>query len=334
MLSFKDFLNRDSFTLNETFSHEGVGHVGQQLDDMKKTLIGRSSTAKFVRDYKVGIPVTFGVDKKNGANFVSDGKHTFYSPDDVDGKYKPEDPRNASMKKLLQHTHRIVPREGGTYSAQFLNFGKTKDGYQTEDGARVHKDSPTGKAIKNSQISLILNGKHDLKGDVKHIHPSKMVNDPAVHVIDPVIRNHSPANFTPEEQHAYNHHILNANKSYASLKPDVFDNLGNHHKEIQAFVSAHPGDKPPKLEEYTDYLQKKHTEKIVNSMLPKQKDRAARELSDLLGTVTPQFGKVIAMQHHLKGAHNVLKDVISRNQPEIDAPHDVNVHYKGYKTKI
>lgn len=324
MLSFKDFFHKDSFVLKETFSHDNIGNFAERLDNIKNTLIGRKTkSVQFVRNYNIGEPVSFGADKKTGANFLTVGKNTFYSPEDIDRAYKPSDSNNASFKQLFQHVTKMIPRDGGVYSGRFLNNKK----YYTESR------SPSNSRKNKSGMSLILNGKYDLQGNVRPIDPSKLNKSPGIDIIDPVIRKTIPTHFSPEEQQSYNHHILNANKIYSSLKPDAFDHLGKHHDEIQNFVAMHRGEKPPKIEEYAEYIRRKNSEKISKA-LPKQQDNASRELSDMLGTIRPHFSKIILMQHHLKNANKILTNVISKHPAPIEGPHDIQLYHKGQTTNI
>lgn len=329
MLSFKDFFSEQNTILEQTMSHEVVGAVGDRLENIKNAAIGRKSKAKIVTDYAGGVPMTFGLDPKTGQPFVSDGKHTHYDVASIQKKHK-DSPEAKAYTDVLNNMTKVLPREGGVYTGQYMKFARGKGGKLTNGSAVIDPKSSEGLKAKGAQFSLVVNSKGNKLADV-----SKFTDHPDVHLIDPVHKA-DPSAFTPQHQQAYNHQMMSAKKSYSSLKPDSFDQMyPGHHEEVGKFLSAYKGDKPPKLTDYMTHLTQTHTQAAEEKLGPKQKDRITRRLNDLQSTATPDVNKLLSMNWHLNNAHNVLKDAITKQPKSIVDPNaTISVVHNGQKTPL
>jgi hypothetical protein len=329
MLSFKEFFSEQNKLTEENMSHEIIGGIGDRLDHIKNSVLGRKSKAQIVTDYAGGVPVVFGLEPKTGQPFVSDGKHIHYDEASIQKKHK-DAPEAKAYSDVLNNMQKILPREGGVYSGQYMKFNKGKGGNLTNGSAVIDGKSADGKKAKNAQFSLVVSGKNNKPANL-----SKFTDHPDVHLIDPVLKA-NPATFTPEHQQAYNHNMMAANKSYSSLKPDAFDKMHpGHHDEISKFLSTYQGDKVPKIADYMTYLTQSHTQEAESKLGPKQKDRVIRRLNDLQTTATPEVNKMLSVNWHLNNAHNVLRDAIAKQPKSIVDPNAViSVYHNGQKTPL
>ena len=325
MLSFKEFFSQDKIISEEAMTNELIGAQAEKLDDLKNNLLGRRSKTKIMVNHSEGVPVVFGTEPRTNRPFVSDGNNKHYDIDTIKKMYG-NSPEGKAYSDVLTHMDKVISPKGGVYSGKYLGKFRRgeKGGTMQSGGISVNSRSADGQKAKNALFSLVV----DMKGNKPADH-TQLGQHPDVHVINPQLEV-SPQAFTPEHQHAYNHHMMLANKAYRSLKPDALETLGAHSEEINKFISQFKGDKPPKTSDYMKHLSDSHAQDAESKLSPKQKDRVIRRLNKLHSTVPNHMDKVLQMQWNMGRAQGIIKNIIN-SHPRIftDNGATLSVHRKG-----
>ena len=324
MLSFKEFFSQDKIISEEAMTNELIGAHADKLDDLKNHLLGRRSKTKIMVNHSEGVPVVFGTEPRTNRPFVSGGKNKHYEIDSIKQMYG-KSPEGKAYADVLTHMGKVMPPEGGTYSGKYLGkFSRGKGGALASGGISVDGKSADGQKAKNALFSMVV----DMKGNKPADH-TQLGQHPDVHVINPQLEV-SPQAFTPQHQHAYNHHMMSAKKAYASLKPDALESLGAHSEEMKKFMSQYGGDKPPKTTDYMKHLADSHAQDAKSKLSAKQKDRVIRRLNDLQSSVPDHMDKVLKMQWHMGHAQGIINNIINKHPRRFtDKNATLSVHRKG-----
>jgi len=330
--------------------HEGVGLAAQHLEDVHNTLLGKNNSTHVSTKYDGAPSIVFGTHPKTGQFFVA-SKSAFnknpkinFTPEDIQANHGHSPGLAEKLTAALQHLPKIMPKNGGVYQGDMMytkpDIEKKKGQYNFTPNAITYstpQDSPQGKAIKNSEMGVVVHtqygGGSDLSsmsaGPLSNKQREKFDNHPDVHNIDPTIKV-NPSNYTHEEQRAYLNHMGNAKQAYAKMKPEGMDALQDHGVSLETHVNDMVRKSgQPSVQGYMDHLTTKSQKDIDKVKTQAAKDRKMAAHADLMKHISENqnhFKRALEIHGHLQQAKNILTGVMAKNS---EFGHSINGEATG-----
>ena len=219
--SFTEFVNED--ILNEekekrqkkrqVISHledlphqvgnDGVGHIGEVLDDLHTTLSGKQKSnfnapkakTKVMQKFDGKPSIMFGYHPSNKKFFVSSKavNKPAFTPQHIDNYYKDDPDTAEKMKAALTHLKKVTPKGaiyGGDYLYGMNDKDETKSGIEFTPNVITYKvkPGPEHTKIKNSKFGIVVHSKYDGKQPSPDVDHTKFKNHQDVHIINPQVQ--------------------------------------------------------------------------------------------------------------------------------------------------
>ena len=318
MIGFKNFLLEEVAHSHDgiadvthlPFSHgnDGVGHAATVLTDIHNHFLGRKVDSELLVPMS-GLPaIVFG--EKRGK----------FHAQTVSGTLKED-------KESLEHLHKIMPREGGTYGGVVFHDKSTLKRSKgmlstTPDNVTysVNPESAEGRKMKNAKIGVILDKKF-MGGHAQNLTKedrAKFQDHPDVYNVDPHLAS-NPQNYTPEEQGKFMTHFKNAEMSYSKMKPETLEAIAPHADHLihhTDLVRTHGGK--PDSDTYIAGLAAHQKAAVNRTASMSKKHQLNQQFADQIQHAynnKDHIEKAIQISNHLHGAKSALLDVAAKNNP-------------------
>jgi len=381
MKSFSQYLteavNEDKLThlqhvnrLHITGGHEGVARAVNSLENTAGMLLGNQVPGHTLKTKVDGAPsVTLGYHPKTGqpmigtkAIFNKEPKLNF-THEDIEANHGHSRGLADKLHDLLDNVHKILPDRksiGGRFPDQvwqgdFVHSGK-KDlnvehgqvKYQPNTVEYSHdKDSAEGKKALAAKIGLAMHT-HYKGNDLSNMVATPDVRDsdfkqhPDVHLM-PTDFKANPDHFTPEDQREFHAHKDLARKTYASMKPEALDVVGQHAVPLETYLNGiirnnakrDPKSKPEEasVEGYLQHLTGAAQRDMDKVKTQAAKDKRSAALNDTLQYVhqnREHFQKAMDLDKHLANAKNVLVRVMDKGKGVGTSIGGIPTGHEGY----
>jgi hypothetical protein len=341
--------------------NEGVSTAGEMLSGVHDALLGKKSSVDVSTKYDGAPSIVFGYHPKNGRFFVA-SKSAFnknpkinYTANDIEDNHGHAPGLVTKLKDALQHLPKIAPPTGVyqgdvMYSKKDVESDKGQYHFQPNTVKySVDRDTHHGKAIRNANFGVVVHTKYKGKNledmdATPHVDRENFAQHPDVHNINPTVK-FDPSHYTPEKQKAFLNHVENAKRVYSKMKPDAFDNLGNHATDIEAHVNDMVRkDGVPSYEGYMNHITNKYGKEIDKLKTDAGKNKKRQALSNKLQDIQnnkENISKSLELHSHLQKAKDVLTDVMSQNTDfehsiagQKTGPEGFVAHNKGNTSKF
>jgi hypothetical protein len=333
MLGFRLF--QESFLVEAAKKEApGIQHIEHPSD---RTFDGPKATRDAIttiRGVAMGkTPVTRKIDDKMSFQIKRDqegrvavkykgtGSNYNYSNDDIERQHGQKPYLAGPLKSILSHAHKVLPNRVGEYQGGFMSTPENRE----EKGGKIRhtpntisysvkKDSPEGKKLSNSKVSLTIHS--ELKGPKGKANPitsqSEFRSHPDVHLVDHTVSKEEQK-LSPNDKKSVLTHVAAAEKM---LKKHSHGHLVGHEGHLRTYINStvDSGDKP-NVEGYKSHLNKVHQKKIDQVKTEKSKSaKATQRDADLTHVETNKdaFNRSFAIHHHVQQATNVLARSLNR----------------------
>ena len=201
------------------------------------------------------------------------------------------------------------------------------------------KDSQEGRELADSQIGVVWHTKFNRKGEADSISPkdrAKFSRSKDVFTVDPDMKA-NPANYSPEEQTAFENHMENARREYAKLQPDVYDRLTGHNDTLRTYINqtVRTGEQPS-YQGYMQHLSGRQQRDVDSVKTPAAKDRKIQQHAAFIQQAAgnqKDVESLLKLHGHLENAKNVLVGVADKNSPSAnELPNGEAYGHEGYVT--
>ncbi len=300
--------------------HRGIATTDEILNKLHDFLRGKSVPNKYTFSEKMEGAPSFLARKYDGKTSVAykgaAGKpdQMLSSHEEIDKAYGHAPGLADKMHKLLDHVGKILPDSQKIYQGDFMGDeeGIQQEGeYKTaqQNSMKYHFPSDTNLG----KIMVSLHTMYD-RGGAKPIDRktrASFIQHPDVHNMDPTI-NVNPANYTPEEQAAFAHHMNQANEAYKRIKPEDEEFLRRHGDDLEMFMNRSVREGiDPSHENYVAHLNERSAKRVAG--LKSEKGRAAESLkhSDRIRDAV-ENKKVFENAMKLSMAHQAAGDVLRK----------------------
>lgn len=328
------------------YGHEGAAIAAQHLEDVHNKLLGKNNSINVSTKYDGAPSVVFGQHPENGQFFVAT-KGAFnknpklaFTHDDVEKHYGHAPGLAEKMHAALDQLPKIMPNNGGVYQGDLMytkpDVQRAKGMYHFKPNTITYsapQDSSNGKAIKNSELGVVVHTQYGGRGkDLASMSATplnakqrdKFNRHPDVNNIDPTI-NINPSNYTTEEQRAYLNHMENAKRAYSKMKPEAMDALAGHGLSLEKHINQSVRNGTiPSVQGYMDSLTDAHNKDLEKVKTPAARDKRIQAHAATLKQISDNqehFGKALELHGHLQAAKNVLTGVMAKNNPFV---HSIN----------
>ena len=220
---------------------------------------------------------------------------------------------------ILNHVHKVLPDRPGEYQGGYLSAPEDR---KEEDGHISHtpntikysvpKNSPEGKKLAKSRVSLVIHSELDKEGNATPVEYSEFKQHPDVHLM-----NHSVSaderKISPEEKRKALEHIANAKKL---SKEHSHDHHEGHDETLNRYANStiDTGEKPS-AKGYVKFLQKYHQKRIDSVKTEKAKNQKAEEMRAAINHVNDnieKFDRTFDIHHHIQQATYAVADALSK----------------------
>jgi hypothetical protein len=319
--------------------HEGVGVAAQHLDDVNNILQGKNSTTNVSTKYDGAPSIVFGTHPETGQFFVA-SKSAFnknpkinFTPEDIERNHGHAPGLVEKLKAALVHLPKVMPRTGGVFQGDMMytkpDIQKSKGMYNFTPNTITYstpQDSPHGRAIKNSEIGVVVHTQYGGGRDLASMSAmpldkktrGKFVSHPDVHNIDPTI-DVNPSNYTPEERNEFMNSKEAAKQAYSKMKPEAMDALQGHGLALEQHINKMVREGgTPSTQGYIQDLTDRHNKEVDKLKTQAGKDKKARQHADLMQHIIENkkhFDKAFEVHGHMQRAKDVLTRVMAKNSP-------------------
>ena len=340
--------------------HEGVARTESGLRGLYNALLGRKRGTPERIEKKIDGAPAFHIGKdKEGKIFVAT-KSMFnknpkinYTHEDIERNHGHAPGLVDALKGVLDHAHKVLPADmkpGEMYKGDLLFNGQGGDKGLQDNDSHVSaqpnvlnymwpKDSPEGAKAANSKIGFALHTSFDKNGNAQPISSkqrAKFIDHPDVFNYDPSAEM-NPANFTPEEQRAFEGSMENARKSYSRIKPEHYDNLSGHGDHLVSFINGrvrNGQEGSGSVDDYLDFLNgraQKDIDSVKTAAAKERKTKAHATLMNQVITNKKDLQHMLDMHGHFQNAKHILHDVMQKNSSEtIQYPNGEPGGHEGY----
>ena len=258
-------------------------------------------------------------DKKGrvGVKYKGSGSTYNFSNDDIDRQHGEKPYLVGPLKAILAHVGKVLPDRAGEYQGGFMSTPETR----TEKGGSlshtpntvtysVKKDSPEGKKLANSKISMVIHT--ELTGKNKKVKPilnqSGFSEHPDVDLVNHVVSKQEQA-LSPEAKKTVLGHLSVAEQI---AKDHNHDHLTGHGEQLRRYVNStvDTGERPH-FEGYKKHLMgqwAKAIDKVKSEKAKAAKSTQRDESIAHLDANKDAFERTFAIHHHLQQATNALAD--------------------------
>jgi hypothetical protein len=363
MISFIDYLKEETQIKSKQVKyirhpeenifdgHEGVALADKHLRMVHDHLIGKKIKGIVNDKYDSSLSFIMGTHPETNKFFVAP-KSTLnkdlkvsYTPKDIDLNHEQVPGLPEKLKTLLTHGPKIV-KKGVVQGEYMYDKGDLKDEkskYSFQPNLMnysVNKKSDMGARIAASQLGIVLHtqysgGKSLASMRAEPMSPetrASLGSHPDVNNIDPT-PGINQGKYTPAMQKQFIEHMDNARIAYSRLKPEAFDAIKGHEKDLSAYIDSTTGSSTNHdVEGYIDSLHKTHQKdlKKANDANSKKAEGFNKRLEVLLQN-KQHFKNVLEIHNHMQKAKNVLVKAMDQNS---DFEHSINDKKTGKEGSV
>jgi len=292
--------------------------VGSSLSKIQGVINGRAPITRKIDD-RMSFQVVKTPEGKVGVKYKGPGAQYNYSHEDIKKQYTHKPYIAGPLMNILNHVHKVLPDKAGEYQGGYLSAPEDR---QTEDGNIGHKpntikysvskDSPEGKKLAKSRVSLVMHSQLDKSGKASPIEHSEFKQHPDVHLM-----NHSVSaeerKMSPEEKRKAMEHIAAAKKL---SKEHSHEHHVGHEETLNRYSNStiDTGEKPS-ASGYKKFLQKYHQKRIDSVKTEKAKNQKAEEMKAAINHVNDnleKFDRTFDIHHHIQKATYAVADALSK----------------------
>jgi len=302
----------------ESAFHVRKGAVGTALSKIQGAISGRSPITKKVDD-RMSVHVLKTPEGKVGVKYKGPGAQYNFSHEDIKKQYSHKPYVAGPLMNILNHVHKILPDKAGEYQGGYLSAPEDRT---EEDGHIGHKpntikysipkNSPEGKKLARSRVSLVIHSKLDNEGNASPVEHSEFKEHSDVHLM-----NHSVSveerKIAPEAKRKAMEHIAMVKKL---SKDHSHEHHEGHDETLNRYANStlDTGEKPS-ARGYRKFLEKYHQKRIDSVKTEKAKNQKAEEMRASINHVNDNLGKfdrTFDIHHHMQQATYAVADTLSK----------------------
>lgn len=284
------------------------------LSTIRGAAMGRTPISRKIDD-KMSFQVKRDQEGRVGVKYKGPGSSYNFSNDDIERQHGQKPYLQGPMKAILAHAHKVLPNRVGEYQGGFMSTPESR----TEKGGKVahtpntisysvKKDSPEGKKLSNSKVSLTIHS--ELKGPKGKASPisdqSEFRKHADVHLVDHTVSKEEQKLSAQDKKKVLAH----VSAAQQLMKDHSYSHLEGHNGHLRTYVNStvDSGEKP-NVEGYKAHLNKIHQKKIESVKTEKAKSaKAAQRDADLrhVNANSADFNRSFEIHHHIQQATNAL----------------------------
>lgn len=280
-----------------------------------------SSRSKITR--KIDDRMSFQVKKdksgKVGVKYKGPGAEYNYSASDVEKQHGHKPYLAGPIKTILQHVGKVLPNKAGEWQGGYLSSPSDR---AEEDGHITHtpntikysvkKDSPEGKKLAGSKVSIVLHSKLSASGSASPADRSEFKDHPDVHVMDHTVTSEEKSIPEKDKRKALEH--IGAAKKL--LKGHTFEHLPGHEETLRRYTNStiDTGEKPS-TKGYAKFIEKYHDKRIESVKTEKAKAQKQQEKQAAINHINDnleKFDRSFDLHHHMQQATYAVADGLSK----------------------
>lgn len=297
---------------DRTFDSQKAAH--HALSTIRGAAMGRTPISRKIDD-KMSFQLKRDQEGRVGVKYKGPGSSYNFSNDDIERQHGEKPYLQGPMKAILAHAHKVLPNRVGEYQGGFMSTPESRSDKGGKVGHTpntisysVKKDSPEGKRLSNSKVSLTIHS--ELKGPKGKASPisdqSEFRKHADVHLVDHTVSKEEQK-LSAEDKKKVLGHVSAAQKL---MKDHSYEHLEGHSGHLRTYVNStvDSGEKP-NVEGYKAHLNKVHQKKIDSVKTEKAKSaKAAQRDADLrhVNTKSEDFNRSFEIHHHIQQATNAL----------------------------
>jgi len=290
------------------------GAVGSALSKIQGVINGRAPITKKVDD-----AMSFQVDEKGGVKYKGAGARYNYSVEDIKKQYAEKPYIAGKLINIFNNIKKVLPKGGGEYQGGYLS---SREDRTEEDGKIGHKpntirysvdkNSPEGKRLARSRVSIALHSRIHPDGSTSPIEEGELSEHPDVHVMSHVVSSEQ-RKISPEAKRKALEHIAAAKKL---AKDHSHEHHEGHEETLLRYANStvDTGEKPS-AKGYLRFLQTHHQKRIDSVKTEKAKNQKTEEMRAAMNHVNDNLGRFdrsFDIHHHIQQAGYTVADALSR----------------------
>ena len=300
---------------------DGHKHAKHALTTLRGVAMGRTPVTRKIDD-KMSFQVKRDESGRVGVKYKGTGSQYNYSNDDIERQHGEKPYLVKPLRALLAHSHKVLPNRTGEYQGGFMSTPESR----TEKSGKishtpntisysVKKDSPEGKKLSNSKVSMTIHT--ELKGPNRAAHPitsqSDFASHPDVHLVDHTVSKEEQK-LSPSDKKKVLSHISAAQKL---MKDHDYGHLSGHETHMRTYINStlDSGEKP-NVEGYKKHLSgrlQKEIDKVKTEKAKNQKSSARDATINHIESNKNAFQRSFDLHHHMQQATNVLARSLNRS---------------------
>ncbi|HBT92677.1 MAG TPA: hypothetical protein DEB23_00130 [Chitinophagaceae bacterium] len=294
------------------------GAVGSSLSKIQGVLSGRSPITRKIDD-RMSFQVIKTPEGKVGVKYKGPGAKYNYSAADIKQQHGSKPYLVGPLMNILKHVHKVLPNKSAEYQGGYLSAPEDRVEEDDTIGHKpntikysVSKNSPEGKKLQKSKVSLVIHSALDSEGRASPIEFKQFKEHPDVHLMS-----HS---VSPEERKIDPAAKRKALEHIAAAKKLAKDHSHEHHQGHEetllryANSTIDTGEKPS-VNGYKKFLQKYHQKRIDSVKTEKSKNQKKAEMDAAINHVNDnmeKFDRTFDIHHHIQQATHVTADALSK----------------------
>lgn len=302
----------------ESAFHPRKGAVGTALSKIQGVISGRSRMTKKVDD-RMSVQVIKDENGRVGVKYKGPGAQYNFSHEDIKKQYADKPYVAGPLMNILNHVHKVLPDRAGEYQGGYLSAPEDR---KEEEGHISHtpntikysvpKNSPEGKKLARSRVSLVLHSQLDAEGNASPVDFSEFKEHPDVHLMNHTVTPEE-RKISPEAKRKALEHIAAAKKL---AKKHTHEHHEGHEETLNRYANStlDTGEKPS-VKGYKNFLEKYHQKRIDSVKTEKAKAQKRAEMQAALGHVDDnmaRFDRSFDVHHHIQQATYAVADALSR----------------------
>lgn len=299
---------------------DGKKEAEHALTTLRGVALGRTPVTRKIDD-RMSFQVKKDQEGRVGVKYKGAGSTYNFSNDDIERQHGSKPYLVKPLRALLAHAHKVLPNRVGEYQGGFMSMpedrkeagGKIGHTPNTVSYA-VKKDSPEGKKLAKSKISMTIHT--ELKGKGGKAAPildqSEFRSHPDVHLVDHAVSKEQQK-LPADVKKKVLTHINHASKL---MRNHNYDHLPGHEQSLRRYVnSTIDSGETPTAEGYKKHLGgqwDKEIGKVKTEKAKAQKTAARDELVNHVDKNKEAFDRTFQIHHHVQQATNALAGSLNK----------------------
>lgn len=293
---------------------DGQKAARQALTTLRGVAMGRTPVTRKLDD-KMSFLIKKDKEGRVGVKYKGPGSDYNFSNDEIERQHGEKPYLMKPLKAILAHGHKILPNREGEWQGGFMSTPEDRTEKNGKIGHTpntvtysVKKDSPEGKKLANSKLSVVLHT--ELKGPNRKVTPVKDQSEfrthADVHLVDHTV-SAEQQKLPPAAKKTILSHIGTAHKL---MKEHDYGHLAGHEGHLRTFINStvDSGEKPT-TDSYKAHLQKRWQKEIDKVKTEKAKNAKASQRDEQIAHVDRNrkaFDRSFQIHHHMQQATNAL----------------------------